>query len=204
MDRRIKKNQTAIMNALIHLISEKEFEKITINEIAECADVNRGTVYSHYSDKYDLLDKCIEDQLIHLMESCYSADATGPFPTKIPLLRTIKEIEKNALVYKTLLSIKDVPSFQVHLNRIINKRIMEHMKENNLSFDELGKSIFAQFMSSAIVGVIEWWFTQSMPCSAEELTERLWSLLEMNRMILVEAKGSPIAEEQNEPRRSAQ
>jgi AcrR family transcriptional regulator len=204
VDRRIKKNQTANKKALIHLIAEKEFEKITINEIAERADVNRGTVYSHYSDKYDLLDKCIEDQLIHLMESCYSTDATGPFPTKIPLLRTIKEIEKNALLYKTLLSIKDVPSFRVHLSRMINKRIMKHMKENNLSFDELGKSIFAQFMSSAIVGVIEWWFTQSMPCSAEELTERLWSLLEMNRMILVEAKESPIAEEQNELRRSAQ
>ncbi len=204
MDRRIKKNQTAIKSALMHLIAEKEFEKITINEIAERADVNRGTVYSHYSDKYDLLDKCIEDQLIHLIESCYSADATGPFPTKMPLLRTIKEIEKNALVYKTLISIKDVPSFRVHLSKMINKQIMEHMKENNLSLDELGKSIFSQFMSSAIVGVIEWWFTQSMPCSAEELTERLWSLLEMNRMILVEAKGNPIAEEQNELRRSAQ
>ncbi|CAM3085247.1 TetR/AcrR family transcriptional regulator [Paenibacillus lupini] len=184
MDRRIRKNQTAIMNALMQLIAEKDFEKITINEIAERADVNRGTVYSHYSDKYDLLDKCIENQLIHLMESCYSIDATGPYPTKAPLLLTIKEIEKNALIYKTLLSIKDVPSFRVHLSSMINKQIMEHMKDNELSLDELGKSIYAQFMSSAIVGVIEWWFTQSMPCSAEELTERLWSLLEMNRMIL--------------------
>ncbi|GIO16590.1 hypothetical protein J19TS2_61450 [Cohnella xylanilytica] len=103
MDRRVKKNQTAIMNALMYLIAEKEFDKITINDIAERADVNRGTVYSHYSDKYDLLDKCIENQLIHLVEMCYSADAMGPFPTKTPLLRTIKEIEKNALLYKALL-----------------------------------------------------------------------------------------------------
>ncbi|MFD0697655.1 TetR/AcrR family transcriptional regulator [Paenibacillus sp. GCM10027628] len=51
------------MNALIHLIGEKDFEKITINEIAERADVNRGTIYSHYSDKYDLLDKCLEAHL---------------------------------------------------------------------------------------------------------------------------------------------
>lgn len=194
MDRRVKKNQTAIMNALMHLIAEKEFDKITINDIAERADVNRGTVYSHYSDKYDLLDKCIENQLIHLVAMCYSADAMGPFPTKTPLLRTIKEIEKNALLYKALLSMKDVPSFRVHLNRIMNKQFMEHITEFNVGLDDLGKSIFAQFMSSAIVGVIEWWFAQSMPCSAEELTERLWSLLEMNRMILAGEKGIPITE----------
>jgi len=190
VDRRVKKNQAAIMNALMHLIAEKEFDKITINDIAERADVNRGTVYSHYSDKYDLLDKCIENQLIHLVEMCYSADAMGPFPTKMPLLRTIKEIEKNALLYKALLSMKDVPSFRVHLNRIMNKQFMEHITEFNVGLDDLGKSIFAQFMSSAIVGVIEWWFTQSMPCSAEELTERLWSLLEMNRMILAGHQGT--------------
>ncbi|WP_160500356.1 TetR/AcrR family transcriptional regulator C-terminal domain-containing protein [Paenibacillus dendrobii] len=183
MDRRIKKNQAAIMNALMQLIAEKEFEKITINDIAERADVNRGTVYSHYSDKYDLLDKCIEDQLTHLMESCYSADAKGPFPTKTPLLHTIKEIKQNAPLYKTLLSIKDVSSFRIHLNSMINKQIIEHMNETNLSIDDLSKSIFAQFISSAIVGVIEWWFNQSMPCSAEELTDRLWSLLEMNQLI---------------------
>jgi len=189
VDRRVKKNQAAIMNAFMHLIAEKEFGKITINDIAERADVNRGTVYSHYSDKYDLLDKCIENQLFHLMESCFSPDAAGPFPSKAPLLQTIKEIEKNAPVYKTLLSIKDVPSFRVHLSRMINQQLMEHMNENHVSLDELGKSIFVQFMSSAIVGVIEWWFSQSMPCSAEELTERLWSLLEMNRGILVPMNG---------------
>ncbi|MGN7359897.1 TetR/AcrR family transcriptional regulator [Paenibacillus sp. SAF-054] len=183
MDRRIKKNQAAIMNAFMQLITEKEFEKITINDISERADVNRGTVYSHYSDKYDLLDKFIEAQLAHLMESCYSPDMTESFPTKTLLLDTIQEIKQNAPLYKILLSIKDVSSFRVHLDRMINKQIMVHMNEININIDDLSKTIFAQFMSSAIVGVIEWWFNQSMPCSAEELTDRLWSLLEINRMI---------------------
>lgn len=166
----------------MQLIAEKEFEKITINDIAERADVNRGTVYSHYSDKYDLLDKFIEAQLTHLMKSCYSVDA-AEIPTKTFLHHTIKEIKQNAPLYKTLLSIKDVSSFRIHLNSMINKQIMEQMDETNLSIDDLSKSIYAQFMSSAIVGVIEWWFNQSMPCSTEELTDRLWTLLEMNQLI---------------------
>ncbi|MNN72725.1 hypothetical protein D3C81_1887870 [compost metagenome] len=65
---------------------------------------------------------------------------------------------------------------------------MVHMNEASLGLDHLDQSIFAQFLSSAIVGVIEWWFNQSMPCSAEELTDRLWTLLEMNRMILAKTE----------------
>jgi AcrR family transcriptional regulator len=187
VDRRIKKNQTAIMNALMQLIAEKDFEKITINEIADRADVNRGTIYSHYSDKYDLLDKCIEAHLEHLIESCYFVDESEPFPSKISLLRTLEQIEKNAPFYMTLLHNKGIPSFRSHLQEMMNKRIKEQIVENDLSQDELSKDIFVQFLSSAIVGVIEWWLTHTMPCSAEEITEQLWSLLGLlglNQMIL--------------------
>jgi AcrR family transcriptional regulator len=184
MDRRIKKNQAAIMNALIQLIGEKDFEKITINEIAERADVNRGTIYSHYSDKYDLLDKCLEDQLYQLIEICSVLDETEPNPSKSSLLRTLEQMEKNALFYRNLLSNKGVPSFRNHLQEIMNKQIREQIIENNLSLDELSKDIVVQFLSSAIVGVIEWWFSHKMPCSVEEITDKLWSLLEHNQMIV--------------------
>ena len=36
------------------LVSEKELENITIAEIGEKANVNRGTVYLHFIDTYDL------------------------------------------------------------------------------------------------------------------------------------------------------
>lgn len=172
------------MNALIYLMGEKDFEKITINEIAERADVNRGTIYSHYSDKYDLLDKCLEAQLKELVENCSPVDGTKPYPSKVSLLRTFEEMEKNALFYRTLLMNKSVPSFRNHLQEMMNKQIRVLIVENNLSLDELSKDILVQFLSSATVGVIEWWFTHAMPRSAKEITEQLWSLLELNQVIL--------------------
>lgn len=71
MDRRVEKSKKAITDALIKLMTEKDFEKITINEIADLANVNRGTVYFHFSDKYDLLNYCIEAHLNELVESCH-------------------------------------------------------------------------------------------------------------------------------------
>ncbi|MBS5913907.1 MAG: helix-turn-helix transcriptional regulator, partial [Paenibacillus macerans] len=55
MDRRIAKTRQAIMEAFVMLMGEKSFEKITIQEIADRANVNRGSVYLHFTDKYALL-----------------------------------------------------------------------------------------------------------------------------------------------------
>jgi AcrR family transcriptional regulator len=63
IDRRILKTKEAINKAFLELFSDKEFEQITINDIADRANVNRGTIYLHYTDKYDLLNKCIDDHL---------------------------------------------------------------------------------------------------------------------------------------------
>ncbi|CAM4395480.1 AcrR family transcriptional regulator [Paenibacillus endophyticus] len=183
MDRRIKKNQTAIMNALIHLMASKDFEKITINEIAEYADVNRGTIYSHYIDKYDLLDKCIEVNIEQLIDSCLPENPADAYPSKHSLRRTFELMEKNAFFYKTLLTNKGVPSFRNHLQEMMIQGIREQIVDHHLSLNELQKDILVQFLSSATVGVIEWWLTHEMPCSSEEITEHLWVLLETNQVI---------------------
>ncbi|GFZ83146.1 hypothetical protein GCM10008018_31430 [Paenibacillus marchantiophytorum] len=88
MDRRIKKNQEAIMNSFIVLMAEKDFRIITINEIAERADVNRGTVCSHYLDKYDLLDACIAFHLEQLIRNCMPDEGQRAYPSKHSLRHT--------------------------------------------------------------------------------------------------------------------
>lgn len=63
VDRRILKSQEAIKKAVIELMSKKNFDEITIQNISDKANVSRGTIYLHYLDKYDLLDKLIEEHI---------------------------------------------------------------------------------------------------------------------------------------------
>lgn len=181
MDRRVRKSKKAIEDALISLMAEKPFEKITISSIAEQADVNRGTLYLHYEDKYDLLEQCIENQIQELLISCM-AEVSGNFPSKRPLLHTLQYIEEHAFLYQTLLQNKGVPTFREQLLLVIQKSIRDqvYMQEINQNMNE---DILIQFCSSAIIGVIEWWIMHSMPYPAEEVTEQLWTLLERNQMI---------------------
>lgn len=99
-DLRIVKTQMAIKNAFLQLVKEKAFEKITISEIADRALIHRGTFYSHYKDKYDLLNQ-LEDEIVDDMGEfvtlidyetiCQSIESKSPLPHIVPLLTYIEE-----------------------------------------------------------------------------------------------------------------
>jgi AcrR family transcriptional regulator len=61
MDKRIIKTQKNLKNTLRQMIMEKPFEKISVTELCKRAKTSRITFYTYYSDKYDLLNQCLED-----------------------------------------------------------------------------------------------------------------------------------------------
>ena len=62
-DRRIIKTKRSLKTALIDLLAKEDFEHISITELCRRAEVSRITFYSHYNDKYALLDDIFEDML---------------------------------------------------------------------------------------------------------------------------------------------
>ena len=66
-DRRIVKTKRAIKNAFIKLLSEKDFNDITVKNIADEADIDRKTLYNHYNGIYEIRDE-LENDLIELLE----------------------------------------------------------------------------------------------------------------------------------------
>lgn len=55
-DPRIVRSRRMLMDALASLLNKKEFDAISIQEIADEATLNRATFYLHYRDKNDLLE----------------------------------------------------------------------------------------------------------------------------------------------------
>ncbi|OOR93219.1 hypothetical protein B0181_00590 [Moraxella caviae] len=60
-DLRAKRTQKAIQDALIELLYQKPYEKITAQDIVQTAMINRSTFYRYYFSKDDLLGKMIEE-----------------------------------------------------------------------------------------------------------------------------------------------
>src|SRR5580704_5736983 len=54
-DPRILRSRRMLMDSLVRLLKQKEFEDISVQEIADEATLNRATFYLHYPDKNALL-----------------------------------------------------------------------------------------------------------------------------------------------------
>ena len=63
MDRRVKYTKKVIKDTFLSLLEKKNISNISVKELCEMADINRGTFYRYYIDIYDLLKK-IEDEFI--------------------------------------------------------------------------------------------------------------------------------------------
>ncbi|WP_246354549.1 TetR/AcrR family transcriptional regulator [Paenibacillus phytohabitans] len=182
MDRRIRKSREAIIEAFILLIAEKNFEQITINEIAERADVSRGTVYLHYTDKYDLLDQCIRTHFVQLIDSCLPCGEQALFPTEAALLYTFQYLDQHASFYAAALANKGVPAFRNRLQAVLLRGFDKQMDMSGIN-RKMNKGILVQFLAVAMTGMIEQLVTRATPYSAAELAEQVWALMERNQMV---------------------
>lgn len=84
-----KKQQTraAIMQAAVKLFGEKGFEKTSIEELAREAGIGKGTVYSYFQTKSDILHAFCEDELV-----CLHQELTSTADREVPILRQMVEI----------------------------------------------------------------------------------------------------------------
>jgi AcrR family transcriptional regulator len=67
-DPRIVRSRRMLMESLLKLLKNKEFEDISVQEIADDATLNRATFYLHYPDKNALLQAMTESRFRDLME----------------------------------------------------------------------------------------------------------------------------------------
>lgn len=175
-DRRIVRTKKVIRDALTDLIEEKGFELITVRDLTEKADINRGTFYLHYQDKYDLLKKS-EDELIEGMRDFIHGITPGgiiqsnlqeePLPF---LVKLFEYIEENARYMKLILGPNGDPSFQDRIKQFMKAnfidKIMKDLKEDELL---VPVEYLMSYVTAAHLGVIQQWLESDMQQSPEEM-----------------------------------
>ncbi|MDR6551584.1 TetR/AcrR family transcriptional regulator [Paenibacillus qinlingensis] len=181
-DRRILRSKQSIKKSFLELFSEKDFEHITINEIAERANVNRGTVYLHYHDKYDLLDKCIEEHINALITLCTNREANQVSEGIVQDPKPIFDyFHSHSPFFSAMFSNQRVFLFRDRLLKFISTNLMVKMEKPGTPPD-IDIEIKAQFMASAFIGIVEWWILHNMPHSTQFMADQVRNLFENNHV----------------------
>nr|WP_263323540.1 TetR/AcrR family transcriptional regulator [Neobacillus sp. Marseille-Q6967] len=177
VDRRILKSQEAIKKAVIELMSEKNFDDITIQDISDQANVSRGTIYLHYLDKYDLLDKLIAEHIHRLREICESASELDYTDANLPWF---EYLERNYLFFSTMLASKGAPSFRSQFLEFLIEEFKDEVNTTEGKNQGLNEPVILQFIVTSYVGIVEWWITNGMPYPPHVMSEQVGILLERN------------------------
>lgn len=96
MDRRVKRTRTAVFNAAIDLLIEKETNKITVLELCKKADINKSTFYLHFKSIEDCLENCFEvimNGIVELSKTIQYYQIENHPEELVP--KMINEVEKN-------------------------------------------------------------------------------------------------------------
>ncbi len=64
VNRRTRKTRALLKATLIQLMQKKSVKHITVKELCDIADINRGTFYLHYRDVFDMLEQ-LENEFFH-------------------------------------------------------------------------------------------------------------------------------------------
>lgn len=177
IDRRVMRTKKMIRSALAELIEEKGFSNISVTDLTQRADINRGTFYLHYIDKYDLLEK-IENEIIQEIEektkysdsvNMMNIDAVNePLPFMVKLFEYFRE---NSVIIKAILGPKGDPTFERKIKKFIETNLFEKQKLKNFNIDEavISEEYFIQYILSADLGVIKHWLEKNMKESPNEM-----------------------------------
>lgn len=179
VDRRIIKSQEAIKKAIIELMAEKSFDDITIQDITERADLSRKTFYLRYVDKYELLDKLIEEHINELRKACELESAIDlDYIEGYEIW--FEFFEGNYLFFSTMIASKGAPTFRSRFLEFIVEEVKGEVNTKEGKNQGFNEEVFIQFFSSAFVGLVEWWFKNRMPVPPSEMAEEVGKLFERN------------------------
>ena len=167
IDRRITKTKAEINKMFLELLQEKEFEEITVTELAERANIARKTFYLHYEDIYDLLDSVIE---IHISELKKTSSSNRGISGQEADFLWFKYIEDNFLFFSKMLGSRSTEYFRKQLLNFLIDDTDQEMKI--LIKDEKDREVAVQFFSYGILGLLEWWLNNEHPESAETISQR--------------------------------
>ncbi|MCK6076045.1 TetR/AcrR family transcriptional regulator [Paenibacillus silvae] len=179
-DRRARRTQDAIIAAAVSLILEKGADALTIRDITERADYNRGTFYLHFPGKPELLQFLLDDFLQGLGQAYaepYSnlteVDMTGVLPSTMPVF---EYIEAHQDQFRALMTMHGDMALRIN-NVFRNYLTQQFILVTEDSEQVINYDIMLSYLVSATVGVIMHWAEVGFKYSAHYMGEQLTALI---------------------------
>ena len=174
-DRRILKTKRAIKKAFVKLLLTKDYNKITIKDIATEADVDRKTVYNYYSGIHEIREE-IENEIVKSMDDSISqfehmdacAHATKIFSALTTIINQNSELfgylfksdNNTQIVRKIIFYVED------YVYRVLKDSSLNYLGQDKLHF-------MSNFIAGGAIVVYQDWFNSDRKTPLVKLSDDL-------------------------------
>jgi len=144
------KTKRIIQEAMVDLLHRESFDEISTVQLAKEAGISRSSFYTHYRDKYDMIER-------YLFE----------FLTKEPLFAVL--LTENGT--------KEIQSFLRHKLQVL---LVDSLQERygHRSLTEVERDYSSVYLTNAFFGVCQMWVARGQKESPQQMADFLLKMLE--------------------------
>lgn len=173
-DSRVKRTKKLIRKGLAELAKKKSINKITVKELTDLIEINRGTFYLHYKDIFDLVESIENSLYDEFNEIIKTVNPKTILETPIDILEKFCVfISENADAFVMLIGENGDANFVYRIGTVMNDAVFELFSSIYPEMDSERYSFTYEYCKYGSVGLIRCWIIENHDWTPRQVAE-LW------------------------------
>ncbi|MEF2098463.1 TetR/AcrR family transcriptional regulator C-terminal domain-containing protein [Bacillus sp. CFBP9009] len=176
-DPRAIRSKKMLKNAVFTLLAENlDISQLTVQKIANRAELNRATFYLHYADINDLLRQIVHEVFDDLSTKFNPLIQNNNMNEQEQLISFLDYIYEYRKFFAVLFEDK---GFKNSLFKLIKNTVEMQRSVKNLDLKE--NIVAVDILAASLLGIIMWWITDGIHFSSEYIASQIISMYKKDR-----------------------
>jgi AcrR family transcriptional regulator len=177
IDPRIRRTRLLLQQALGKLLETKEFDKISVQDIAETATVNRATFYDHYTDKFALLECMVGTRFGELLVARGVRFDGGCSSALRGMVQGVCDYLAGAPGMDCDRQLQMEPHMEAAVIAVVRSMLLKGMQKHPPA-EGISPEMLAATLSWAIYGAAKEWLRTPGRCASDAVVDQVMSLVQ--------------------------
>lgn len=169
-----QRTKEIIEQAMVELLKQESFDRITTVELAKASGISRSSFYTHYKDKYDMIER-YQQGLFHQLEQIFEVNKDD---LKVAIIEVFSFLKTEPL-FAMLLTENGTKEIQNFLRHKLQIMLASDLQDQfgNRSYSQVEKEYSTTYLAHAFFGVCQMWIARGKKESPEQIAGLLLKML---------------------------
>lgn len=178
IDRRVVKTKKSIRRAFITLLAQKDYNDISVKDIAETADVDRKTVYNYYSGIYSIREELENDLITSWSSAIGNLDIEKNIANPQQIFDKLTEIiNGNFDLYSNLMKLDAKSNIVRKMVSSLTNLVKAELEKSSIFKESVKLEIVSRFITSGMLSAYQCWFNSERQLPLSELSKEIGEMV---------------------------